>query len=384
MPLSLAEHAGVVVGIDPVAIGSARPARSSARERRLRQSALRAAPTAWPCRSRTGRSISCCRMRSSSTSPTPPGTCAECRRVLARRRPLLPVDGAVPVVRRRAPAAAAGAGAAAPDRRPGRRVPHVPLLARHAPWTLREPAHENSFIRDARRGIDKHDDLLEKVRVRAAAATDRAAPACEVVREELHVTATVRRLPAPDRTLARATARSRRTRSSVISSTCWRPPEAARPVHHRGTHCTHGRNRPLPPGGPPPGRGAVPAGLRTRRRRGQPAALGLAVPPATRTCPADGPLIWIAREGTHDHRPVRHHARPRSRVSGREIDASWGMDVMVAPERQRQGLGDVAVPHVGPRRRAPRSASACRTRRTACSRRCTGPTSARCPAWSSR
>ena len=27
--------------------------------------------------------------------------------------------------------------------------------------------------------------------------------------------------------------------------------------------------------------------------------------------------------------------------SGQEIDAAWGMDVMVAPERQRQGLGDV-------------------------------------------
>jgi hypothetical protein len=30
---------------------------------------------------------------------------------------------------------------------------------------LKEPAHENSFIRDARRGEVKHDDLLEKVRV---------------------------------------------------------------------------------------------------------------------------------------------------------------------------------------------------------------------------
>ena len=38
-------------------------------------------------------------------------------------------------------------------------------LAAHAPWTLKEPAHENSFIRDARNGIVKHDDLLEKVRV---------------------------------------------------------------------------------------------------------------------------------------------------------------------------------------------------------------------------
>ena len=28
-------------------------------------------------------------------------------------------------------------------------------------------------------------------------------------------------------------------------------------------------------------------------------------------------------------------------MNGHEIDAAWGMDVMVAPERQRQGLGDV-------------------------------------------
>ena len=28
-------------------------------------------------------------------------------------------------------------------------------------------------------------------------------------------------------------------------------------------------------------------------------------------------------------------------VGGREVDASWGMDVMVAPERQRQGIGEV-------------------------------------------
>jgi hypothetical protein len=30
----------------------------------------------------------------------------------------------------------------------------------------------------------------------------------------------------------------------------------------------------------------------------------------------------------------------RLQVRGSEIDASWGMDVMIAPERQRQGLGD--------------------------------------------
>ena len=47
------------------------------------------------------------------------------------------------------------------------------FLARHAPWTLKEPAHENSFIRAARRGEVKHDDLLEKVRVSRLRATDR-------------------------------------------------------------------------------------------------------------------------------------------------------------------------------------------------------------------
>ena len=33
-------------------------------------------------------------------------------------------------------------------------------LARRAPWTLREPRYESSFIRDAERGVVKHDDLL--------------------------------------------------------------------------------------------------------------------------------------------------------------------------------------------------------------------------------
>lgn len=69
------------------------------------------------------------------------------------------------------------------------------FLARHAPWTLREPAHENSFIRDARRGIVKHDDLLEKVRVRRLRAQI-GRSGLRVVREELHATSTVRRLPA--------------------------------------------------------------------------------------------------------------------------------------------------------------------------------------------
>lgn len=52
------------------------------------------------------------------------------------------------------------------------------------------------------------------------------------------------------------------------------------------------------------------------------------------------PEIWIAREGPaiigqYATMPVRLS------VKGQEVQGSWGMDVMVAPERQRQGLGEV-------------------------------------------
>ena len=56
--------------------------------------------------------------------------------------------------------------------------------------------------------------------------------------------------------------------------------------------------------------------------------------------PGHEPEIWIAREGPaiigqYATMPVR------LAVQGREVQGSWGMDVMVAPERQRQGLGEV-------------------------------------------
>ena len=69
-------------------------------------------------------------------------------------------------------------------------------LARHAPWTLKERANENSFIKAARRGEVKEDDLLEKVRV-ARLRGQIANAGLRIVREELHVTGTVRRLPPP-------------------------------------------------------------------------------------------------------------------------------------------------------------------------------------------
>jgi SAM-dependent methyltransferase len=80
----------------------------------------------------------------------------------------------------------------------GRRVAFATFqfLARHATWTLREPANENSFIKAARRGEVKHDDLLELVRVRRLRAQI-ATSGLRIVREELHATATVRRMPAP-------------------------------------------------------------------------------------------------------------------------------------------------------------------------------------------
>jgi SAM-dependent methyltransferase len=68
------------------------------------------------------------------------------------------------------------------------------FLARHATWALKEPANENSFIKLARRGEIKHDDLLEKVTV-SRLRSQIAAAGLGVVREELHVTRTVRRLP---------------------------------------------------------------------------------------------------------------------------------------------------------------------------------------------
>jgi GNAT superfamily N-acetyltransferase len=56
--------------------------------------------------------------------------------------------------------------------------------------------------------------------------------------------------------------------------------------------------------------------------------------------PGQEPEIWVAREGTaivgqYATMPVKLE------LNGREVQGSWGMDVMVAPERQRQGLGEV-------------------------------------------
>ena len=68
------------------------------------------------------------------------------------------------------------------------------FLARHAAWSLREPAYENSFIGAARANTRKQDDLLEKVRI-PRLRSQFAAAGLRALREELAVTSTFRHLP---------------------------------------------------------------------------------------------------------------------------------------------------------------------------------------------
>lgn len=70
------------------------------------------------------------------------------------------------------------------------------FLARHAAWALREPEHENSFIKLAKQNACKEDDLLELVRApRLRRKIEEAG--FRIVREDLHLTNTFRRLPDP-------------------------------------------------------------------------------------------------------------------------------------------------------------------------------------------
>jgi 2-polyprenyl-3-methyl-5-hydroxy-6-metoxy-1,4-benzoquinol methylase len=69
-------------------------------------------------------------------------------------------------------------------------------LSRHATWTLREQAEQNSFIKAARANGSKHDDLLELVRVQRLRGQI-ARAGFSVIREELHLTGTFRNLPGP-------------------------------------------------------------------------------------------------------------------------------------------------------------------------------------------
>ena len=192
MPLSLAEHADHVIGIDPMDRFS-QAGVTLARERRLNNvSFVRADGMALPFASGTFDLV----LSHSVIEHVADAAryLKECRRVMSDRGRFY----------------LSTAPYLSP---PGAHLPHllvpVPLhllvgrplafgafrwLARHAPWMLREPADENSFVRDARLGIVKHDDLLEKVRMRRLRGLI-ADAGLRVVHEHLQVIGTVRRLP---------------------------------------------------------------------------------------------------------------------------------------------------------------------------------------------
>jgi SAM-dependent methyltransferase len=192
MPLSLGEEVQLVVGIDPFdRFGDAGV--SLARERALRNVHFALADgMALPFAPRTFDLVLSHAVI--EHVPDAPLYLRECARVLApdgrfylSTSPYLSFAGAhLPRLKLQLPLHLLF----------GRRIAFATFtwLARHAAWTLKEPAHENSFIQLARKGEVKHDDLLEKVTV-SRLRGQIAAAGLRIVREELHVTGTVRRLP---------------------------------------------------------------------------------------------------------------------------------------------------------------------------------------------
>ena len=78
------------------------------------------------------------------------------------------------------------------------------LLARRAPWLLKEEKEANTFIALAAEGKEKHDDLLQRVTVARLAAWVKAA-GFRLVREDRYVTGFFRALPGPARRLLERT-----------------------------------------------------------------------------------------------------------------------------------------------------------------------------------
>jgi SAM-dependent methyltransferase len=212
MPLSLAEEARLVVGIDPV-LRFQDAGIALARERSLRNLHFALADGMYlPFPDRTfDLVLSHAVIEHVSNAPL---YLRECARVLApggrmylSTAPYLSFAGAhLPRLKVPVPLHLLA----------GRRVAFATFqfLARRAPWTLKEPANENSFIKAARRGERKHDDLLELVtvqRLRRQIADARL----RIVAEELHPTSTVRRMPRP---LARWLRQSPLTQNALIST----------------------------------------------------------------------------------------------------------------------------------------------------------------------
>ena len=144
------------------------------------------------------------------------------------------------------------------------------------------------------------------------------------------------------RVSARASAAGRPITPSVAIQFDRRSP-ATRHAHN------HARNRSVPAGGPARRRSALSARVRPRRRRRQPPALGLAVPPQSEQSRRPAAALGRARRAD-DHRPLRDDARAsvarRKGNSGRVGHRRHGGARAPAARSRRR-----AVPHVGPQRR---------------------------------
>ena len=376
MPLSLAEEAGQVVGIDPInRFGDAGV--RLARERALRHLHFALADgMALPFSNGAfDLVLSHAVIEHVADAPL---YLRECASVLAPDGRIYLSTAPYLVVRGRASAAAEDSGAAAPAVRPADRLRdlHVPRAPRRVDA---EGAGERELVHQA--GAQGPDQARRPAREGHGVAGLRAqiaAAGLRIVREELHVTATIRRLPAAvgDRAITEQSARADifisnmeyvLARQQRVGST---PERERMPVPDVDRYRADDRR-------------AVEALYRR--------VFGTDAADASRlrwewqyrrnpNNPGGEPEIWIAREGPaivgqYATMPVR------LAVKGREVTGSWGMDVMVAPERQRRGLGEVLFrtwdrnvgASLGPR--------AVRRVLPAVPEAAAGRTSARCRAW---
>ena len=255
----------------------------------------------------------------------------------------------------------------------GRPSPSFRWLARRAPWTLREPADENTFIKTARSDETKRDDLLERVRIGRTSCVD-----CR--RRPAHgPRGSPRDADVPPRAgsggpLAegqRAHTGRRGERRRVRAETATDARESRMADIERFTLTD---------------RRAIDSLY--RRVFGQHAAdanrLRWEWQYARNPNNPDGVSAHLDRpRGADAGRTVRHHAGAAAggRAGDRRLvgDGRDGGARTAAPRPGRNPL-----PQPGTSTPAPRSASACRNRPTGCSRSCSGPTSARSPVSSSR
>ncbi|MCK7461269.1 MAG: hypothetical protein MZU84_03965 [Sphingobacterium sp.] len=369
MPLSFAEEARQVVGIDLAP-------RFGDAGHRLARRARRQEP-AFHARRRPGAAVPgrlvrhgavACRHRARGRRGALPARTGQ--RAEARRHDV-PVDGAVPVVRRRAPAEARGPDPAAPAAGAPRR-----RSASSCGWraTRRGPCRSRS------------------TRTRSSSSRARAGRSTTTCSRRCAFPRLARAHPAgsPD-DRHRGPPGDGHVPPGAGAGRPLAPRDPAHPGHRRRQH----RARPRPR----PGRIAARAmatidtyrpederqiAAMYRRvfgagcRRGQPAAVGVAVP-AQPQLPAGGPDHLGGAGGPDRHRPVRGDAGPRvgAGPGNRRRPGAW------TSWSRPNGSGRASARCCsarGSRTSGPPSGSGCRSRRAGSSRSCAGRTWARCPA----